>query len=69
MAQAGIKLNIVQSERKQVISTYRGRKHQLLLLEWGPDYLDPHANADTFAHNDNDADDAPGGRSPGATTG
>jgi peptide/nickel transport system substrate-binding protein len=25
---------------------------------WTPDYLDPHSNADTFAHNDDDSDEA-----------
>ena len=25
---------------------------------WGPDYFDPHTNADTFAHNDDNSDDA-----------
>jgi peptide/nickel transport system substrate-binding protein len=60
MGQAGIKLNIVSSELKQVLGTYRARKHQLVLVSWTPDYLDPHSNADTFAHNDNDADSAAG---------
>ena len=31
----------------------------MVLISWTPDYLDPHSNADTFAHNDDDADDAP----------
>jgi peptide/nickel transport system substrate-binding protein len=56
MGQAGIKLNIVPAELKQVIGVYRGRKHQLLLISWGPDYFDPHTNADTFAHNDDNSD-------------
>ncbi|MCW3475843.1 ABC transporter substrate-binding protein [Limobrevibacterium gyesilva] len=56
MGQAGIKLNIVPSELKQVIGVYRARKHQLLLISWGPDYFDPHTNADTFAHNDDNSD-------------
>jgi peptide/nickel transport system substrate-binding protein len=59
MGQAGIKLNIVSADLKQVIGIYRARKHQILLISWTPDYLDPHSNADTFAHNDNDADNAP----------
>jgi peptide/nickel transport system substrate-binding protein len=25
---------------------------------WAPDYLDPQSNADTFAHNDDDSDEA-----------
>ncbi len=58
MALGGIKLNIVTAEAKQVTGAYRARKHQLTLTSWTPDYLDPHSNADTFAHNDNNADDA-----------
>jgi peptide/nickel transport system substrate-binding protein len=30
-----------------------------VLNSWAPDYYDPHSNADTFAHNDNDSDDSP----------
>jgi peptide/nickel transport system substrate-binding protein len=29
-----------------------------VLISWTPDYLDPHSNADTFAHNDDDSDSA-----------
>ena len=28
------------------------------MISWTPDYLDPHSNADTFAHNDDDSDEA-----------
>lgn len=59
MAQAGVKMQIVPSDLKQVITIYRARKHQMAALSWGPDYFDPHTNADTFARNTNDADDAP----------
>ena len=34
----------------------RARKHQMVLNSWAPDYFDPHTNADTFAHNDDDSD-------------
>ena len=51
MAQAGIKVSIVAGEDKQVWTRYRGRQHQMLLIMWSPDYLDPHSNAETFAHN------------------
>ena len=27
-----------------------------VLNSWAPDYFDPHSNADTFAHNDDDSD-------------
>ncbi len=58
MGLAGIKVNIVSADAKQVIGIYRGRKHQMVLISWTPDYLDPHSNADTFAHNDDDSDGA-----------
>jgi len=56
MAQGGIKLKLVQVELKQELATFRGRKHQMVLNSWAPDYFDPHSNADTFAHNDDDSD-------------
>ena len=58
MGQAGVKLNIVSADSKQVLGIHRARKHQMLLTSWTPDYLDPHSNADTFAHNDDDSDGA-----------
>jgi len=51
MAQAGVKVNIVSGEQKQVITKYRARQHQIVILYWSPDYQDPHANASTFARN------------------
>jgi peptide/nickel transport system substrate-binding protein len=56
MAQGGIKLKLVQVELKQELQTFRSRKHQMVLNSWAPDYFDPHSNADTFAHNDDDSD-------------
>ena len=56
MGQAGIKLKLVQVEQKQMLQAFRARKTQLVLNDWAPDYKDPHSNADTFAHNDDDSD-------------
>ena len=58
MAEAGIKVNIVPGEQKQVITKYRARQHQIVLLYWSPDYMDPHSNADSFARNPDNSDDA-----------
>jgi peptide/nickel transport system substrate-binding protein len=58
MGLGGVKVNIVSADAKQVIGIYRGRKHQAVIISWTPDYLDPHSNADTFAHNDDDSDEA-----------
>jgi peptide/nickel transport system substrate-binding protein len=59
MGLGGVKVNITASDKKQLITEFRGRKHQATLISWTPDYLDPHTNASTFAFNDNDSDDAP----------
>ena len=56
MGQAGIKVSIEPMELKAVISQYRGRGHQIAMLSWGPDYFDPHTNADSFVHNDDSSD-------------
>jgi peptide/nickel transport system substrate-binding protein len=57
-AQAGIKVNLIQSDQRQVITKYRARKHQAVLLYWSPDYLDPHSTADYFARNPDNSDNA-----------
>ncbi len=58
MAQAGVKLNLVTSDLKQVLTEYRSRHHQMVIINWSPDYFDPHSNADSFAHNDDNSDGA-----------
>ena len=59
MGLGGVKVNIVTGDAKQVIGTLRGRKHQMTLISWTPDYLDPHTNAGVFALNDDNSDDKP----------
>ena len=56
MAQGGVKVNLVQAEQKAVLTKYRARQHQMLLMDWGPDYMDPHTNADSFARNPDNSD-------------
>ncbi len=56
MAQAGIKVTIEPLDKKANIGQYRARKHEMVLISWGPDYFDAHTNADTFAHNDDNSD-------------
>ena len=58
MAQGGIKVSIIPGEQKTVITKYRARQHQMLLVYWGPDYMDPHTNADSFARNPDNSDNA-----------
>ncbi len=50
-AQAGITVSITQGTAKQILARYRARDFDIYLGAWGPDYPDPHTNADTFAHN------------------
>jgi peptide/nickel transport system substrate-binding protein len=51
LAKGGIKSEIVTSEGKTLWPMYRARKHEIILARWSPDYVDPHSNADAFAHN------------------
>jgi peptide/nickel transport system substrate-binding protein len=57
-AKAGVKVDLVPGDSKQVITKYRARNHEMLLLSWGPDYQDPHSNAETFAMNVDNTDGA-----------
>lgn len=56
--QAGVKLEIIPGDGKQTLTKYRARTHDIYIGQWGPDYQDPHTNAETFAINENNADDA-----------
>jgi len=57
-AQAGIKLELLPGDGKATLTKYRARTHDIYIGQWGPDYLDPHTNAETFAVNENNAEDA-----------
>ncbi len=58
MAQAGIKLELIPADGGQILTKYRARQHDIFLGQWGPDYQDPHTNADTFARNTDNSDEA-----------
>jgi peptide/nickel transport system substrate-binding protein len=58
LKQAGIELEILPGDGKQTLTKYRARTHDIYIGQWGADYWDPHTNADTFARNPNNADDA-----------
>lgn len=57
-AAAGIRLEIVPGDGKQVLTKYRARHHDIFLGEWAPDYPDPHSNAEAFAMNEDNGDNA-----------
>jgi peptide/nickel transport system substrate-binding protein len=57
-AQAGVKLELIPGDGKQTLTKYRARTHDMYIGQWGPDYQDPHTNAETFAMNPDNGDDA-----------
>ncbi len=54
--QAGLKVELIQSDQKQVLTKYRARNHDMVLMYWSPDYLDPHSTTDYFANNPDNSD-------------
>ena len=50
-AVAGIKVELAPGDGRQVLTKYRARNHDLYFGQWGPDYQDPHSNAQAFASN------------------
>ena len=57
-AAGGVTINIIPGDGKQVLTKYRARNHDLYIGQWGADYQDPHTNADTFASNPDNGDNA-----------
>jgi peptide/nickel transport system substrate-binding protein len=57
-AQAGVKLEIIPGDGRQTLTKYRARNHDVYIGNWGPDYQDPHTNAETFAMNEDNTDNA-----------
>jgi len=55
-AEAGINFEILPGTGSQVITRYRDRAHEAMLLYWGPDFMDPHSNAKAFAFNEDNSD-------------
>ncbi|HTZ79573.1 MAG TPA: ABC transporter substrate-binding protein [Stellaceae bacterium] len=58
-AEAGIKVDLIPGEGKQVITKFRARNHDIAILDWGPDYQDPNTNAQAFASNFDNSDSSP----------
>ncbi|MBL6933933.1 MAG: ABC transporter substrate-binding protein [Alphaproteobacteria bacterium] len=57
-AAVGIEAEIIPGDEKQVLTKYRARNHDIFIGEWGVDYQDPHSNADAYASNPDNSDDA-----------
>ncbi len=49
LARVGIKVKLNKLISAQLWPKYRAQKHELILARWGPDYVDPHTNAQPFA--------------------
>lgn len=58
-AKAGVDLQIIASDDKQQTSKIRARKHETAIGRWGPDYQDPHTNAQNFGMNVDNGDNPP----------
>jgi peptide/nickel transport system substrate-binding protein len=58
LGQAGIKLEIIPGDGKQTLTKYRARNHDIYIGNWGQDYFDPNSNAQTFASNPDNSDNA-----------
>ena len=58
LAAIGIRLRMLPAENRQVITKFRARQHELSMGRWGSDYFDPNSNAETYAVNSDNADDA-----------
>ncbi|WP_215845159.1 ABC transporter substrate-binding protein [Candidatus Pantoea bituminis] len=50
-ALAGVRLKLVTSDRRQIVTEYRDRKHQTILWHASVDYNDPNASAADYAYN------------------
>jgi peptide/nickel transport system substrate-binding protein len=57
-AKAGVKLEIKPADNKQTLTKYRARQHDIYVGVWGSDYQDPHSNAEGFATNMDNSDNA-----------
>ena len=55
LAAIGIQVQLLAAEFRQVITKTRARQHQMAMLRWGSDYLDPNSNAQTFCINDDNS--------------
>lgn len=56
-ATGGINFEILPGTGSQVITKYRERSHDAVLLYWAPDFMDPHSNAKAFAYNADNSDE------------
>jgi peptide/nickel transport system substrate-binding protein len=58
LAAIGIKLQLLPGEQKQVVTKTRARQHQMALLAWFTDYIDPNSNAQAWCADPDDSDNS-----------
>ncbi len=54
----GIKVNLLGGEMRAIITKTRARTHEMAMLRWASDYLDPNSNAQAFCENTDNSDSA-----------
>ncbi len=59
LAAIGVTVNLLPGEQRAVITKTRARQHQLALLSWGSDYMDPNSNAQAFCENPDNGETSP----------
>lgn len=57
-SQAGIKVTLIPTDQKQLLTKYRARNHDTMIYSWGADYQDPHSNAEAFSMNEDNGENA-----------
>ena len=58
LAAIGITVTLAAADARDVIAKTRTRKHQMAMLRWGTDDMDPHSNAQAFCMNEENGDAA-----------
>ncbi len=58
LAAIGITVALAPAELREVIGKTRARQHQMALLRWSSDTLDPQCNAQAFCENPDNGDDS-----------
>jgi peptide/nickel transport system substrate-binding protein len=56
LAKAGITMEILATDSKTALTTYRARKHDVYIGTWGVDYFDPNTNMVFVVNRDNSDD-------------
>ena len=58
LAAIGIAVALAPAELREVVGKTRARRHQMALLRWSSDTLDPQCNAQAFCENPDNGDDS-----------